>query len=165
MFQTIPENGDSIPTETLTAHRNLTNHNREHLNLNAEEGELGQERETESSHNNERDSHGWSVMNNLEQALNSGDFSAAAKKRHTASTAYSHEEKPQLRQHIEENDEGASARTAEEKLAALGVTGLPKPVRAPARPWPPPELGSESHPGVGDQGSRSRSRSPDFHDR
>ncbi|MCJ1390895.1 hypothetical protein MMC18_003756 [Xylographa bjoerkii] len=31
-----------------------------------------------------------------------------------------------------------SAQETEDRLAALGVTGVPKPVRAPARPYPPP---------------------------
>lgn len=33
----------------------------------------------------------------------------------------------------------ASAQETEDRLAALGVTGAPKPVRTPARPCPPPE--------------------------
>ncbi len=57
-----------------------------------------------------------------------------------------------------------SARDTEAMLAALGVTGAPKPVRAPARPYPPPsaqELPSQASP---DGASRSRSRSPTTYD-
>jgi len=165
VFQCIAENGDSLPIEYLTAHRGFPDHDEENMDLDTEEGELSQERNTASIHPDKKDSHGWSVMDNLEQALNSGDFSAAAKQRHATPLESLDAERFQLRHHVEDSAEEASARAAEEKLAALGVTGLPKPVRAPARPYPPPNVAPElSHDLVG-QASRSRSRSPETHDR
>lgn len=44
-------------------------------------------------------------------------------------------------------------------LAALGVTGAPKPVRAPARPYPPP-LPEHAKQGSAEHFCNSRSRSP-----
>lgn len=58
-----------------------------------------------------------------------------------------------------------SARDTEDILAALGVTGAPKPVRAPARPYPPPETSRRVQKTTVDRMQRSRSQSPRDHDR
>ncbi|MCJ1477658.1 hypothetical protein MMC13_006331 [Lambiella insularis] len=66
-----------------------------------------------------------------------------------------------------------SAQETEDRLAALGVTGAPKPVRAPARPYPPPETSKAINvirkdvrrysDKLGPK-TRSRSRSPSRHE-
>lgn len=56
------------------------------------------------------------------------------------------------------------ARDTEAMLAALGVTGAPKPVRAPARPYPPPSAQEPSSQASPNDTSRSRSRSPIIYD-
>lgn len=58
-----------------------------------------------------------------------------------------------------------STRDTEDILAALGVTGAPKPVRAPARPYPPPESSRRVHKSAIGRVQRSRSLSPRNHDR
>ena len=57
-----------------------------------------------------------------------------------------------------------SALDTEAMLAALGVTGAPKPVRAPARPYPPPSALEPSSQASPNGTSRSRSGSPIIHD-
>lgn len=57
-----------------------------------------------------------------------------------------------------------SARDTEDILAALGVTGAPKPVRAPARPYPPPESSRRAQKTAVGRVQRSRSQSPRDHD-
>ena len=56
------------------------------------------------------------------------------------------------------------ARDTEDILAALGVTGAPKPVRAPARPYPPPQSSRRVQKTAVDRVQRSRSQSPRDHD-
>jgi hypothetical protein len=62
-------------------------------------------------------------MDNLEQALNSGDFSAAAKQRHATPLESLDAERFQLRHHVEDSAEEASARAAEEKLLLWVLLG------------------------------------------
>lgn len=57
-----------------------------------------------------------------------------------------------------------SARDTEALLAALGVTGAPKPVRAPARPYPPPSTQESPSQASPNGTSRSRSKSPVTYD-
>ncbi|KAI9880607.1 MAG: hypothetical protein M1830_001958 [Pleopsidium flavum] len=163
VFQCIPDNGDSVALEYLTAHRGSLDQEADNMDVETEEGELSQEQTTASQDPDKQDSHGWSVMDNLEQALNSGDFTAAAKQHQTTPPGSIDAEKVQLQEQAEDSAEEASARAAEEKLAALGVTGLPKPVRAPARPYPPPTAAPELNHDLAGQSSRCRSRSPENH--
>ena len=57
-----------------------------------------------------------------------------------------------------------SARDTEALLAALGVTGAPKPVRAPARPYPPPSTQDSPSQASPNGTSRSLSESPVMYD-
>lgn len=84
------------------------------------------------------------IMDSLENALNAGRHKQPDKARETNNTSEEDSEAP---------------KDTEQVLAALGVTGAPKPVRAPARPYPPPshEQGKQELSG---HVSRSRSRSP-----
>lgn len=85
----------------------------------------------------------WDVMDSLENALNAGRQKEIEQAKQSNSTLEEHSRQP---------------KDTEELLAALGVTGAPKPVRAPARPYPPPsqELMQASPKSF----SRSRSRTP-----
>ena len=85
----------------------------------------------------------WDVMDSLENALNAG----RQKETERANQNGTSEEQPR------------QPKDTEELLAALGVTGAPKPVRAPARPYPPPsqEQVMQASP---KSFSRSRSRTP-----
>lgn len=93
------------------------------------------------SQKNDRDSP--DIMDSLENALNASRHKQPDIAKETNNTS-------------EENSE--APKDTEQVLAALGVTGAPKPVRAPARPYPPPshEQGTQASGHV----SRSRSRSP-----
>lgn len=86
----------------------------------------------------------WEVMDSLERAL-----SNESKKQSDTEAAISNvsTQKP------------SPPKDTELLLAALGVTGAPKPVRAPARPYPPP-LPEHSKPGSAEHSCNSRSRSP-----
>ena len=57
-----------------------------------------------------------------------------------------------------------AGRDTEEILAALGVTGAPKPVRAPARPYPPPEASRKVQKPNNNQINYSESKSPEGSD-
>ena len=111
----------------------------------------------------------WDVMDSLEHALNAG--------RSRAPDASYNNQDPigeiplsSIPATLDLDEKAKTARETEERLAALGVTGAPKPVRAPARPYPPPpppppppayDVGPQaSH----DSWSKSRSNSPARYD-
>ena len=81
------------------------------------------------------------------------------------STVIPHDE-TQLNQasHLSGDHVPAAARDTEEILAALGVTGAPKPVRAPARPYPPPESSRKAQKAMTDQVYSPEQRSPERSD-
>ena len=150
MFQPIPDDGAVIPIAELISHRNL--HDAEEgSDSEREDGELIQESNVMSD-----DPDSWDVMNSLEHALNAGGVPANDyQPRGEPSTQPDEQAHLQL-QYEEASSEIDTARATEERLAALGVTGMPKPVRAPARPYPPPEPQTQVSP-VQDLGSRGRS--------
>lgn len=86
----------------------------------------------------------WDVMNSLEHALIAG----RQKESNSANGTNSSPE-----------EESRQPKDTEELLAALGVTGAPKPIRAPARPYPPPSQERLTHSSPSSF-SRSRSRTP-----
>lgn len=86
----------------------------------------------------------WEVMDSLERAL-----SNESNKQSDPDAAISNVS----------TQKSPPPKDTEQLLAALGVTGAPKPVRAPARPYPPP-LPDHTKQGSIDQFCSSRSRSP-----
>ena len=107
--------------------------------LEKEDGELTQETNTEEE---TRDA--WDIMDSLEDALNNGEGS------HTSNHASAYymstlitEDSTLPPEDLEARPEDDHAQSTEDKLAALGVTGDPKPVHAPARPYPPPQTLNE----------------------
>lgn len=86
----------------------------------------------------------WEVMDSLERALS--NESNKQSDPDAAISSVSTQKSP-------------PPKDTEQLLAALGVTGAPKPVRAPARPYPPP-LPDHTKQGSIDQFCSSRSRSP-----
>ena len=75
----------------------------------------------------------WDIMDTLENALNATRDKTSATR---SITPASIKEEHQTRAGFSEAAEGSHM--TEERLAALGVTGPAKPIRAPARPYPPP---------------------------
>ena len=151
MFQSIPDDGDIIAVAELISHRDLHEDIEEGSETEKEDGELTQESNIMSD---EPDS--WDVMNSLEHALNAGGTPANVNQP-MGEPAHQPLEPASLQlQYEEASPEAESSRATEERLAALGVTGMPKPVRAPARPYPPPEPQLQASP-VQDLGSRGRS--------
>lgn len=151
MFRPIPDDGAVVPIAELISHRNLHDDAEEGSDSEREDGELTQESNVMSD-----DLDSWDVMNSLEHALNAGGPPANDyHPRGEPSTQPVEQAHLQL-QYEEPSSEVDTARATEERLAALGVTGMPKPVRAPARPYPPPEPQTQASP-VQDLGSRGRS--------
>lgn len=86
----------------------------------------------------------WEVMDSLERAL-----SNESHKQSDPDAAISNVS----------TQKSPPPKDTEQLLAALGVTGAPKPVRAPARPYPPPLLDYAKQGSV-EQFCTSQSRSP-----
>ncbi|KAH0545565.1 hypothetical protein FGG08_000396 [Glutinoglossum americanum] len=160
IFRQITDGGDLIPIEELLACRGR--------NIQYEDSK-DQSRATPvpSDHgDNQSDQPGWSVMDNLENALNSGDFTTVSSKpKQVKSEPFDIAEMEQLDRAEEftqrkltldmvpkqEKTVISSSESQEEKLARLGVTGTPKPVTS--------RIPSQSV----DRGNpRRRSRSPAY---
>ncbi|KAA6409499.1 MAG: hypothetical protein FRX48_07053 [Lasallia pustulata] len=151
MFRPIPDDGAVVPIAELISHRNLHDDAEEGSDSEREDGELTQESNVMSD-----DLDSWDVMNSLEHALNAGGAPANDYHPRGEPSTQPVEQAHLQRQYEEPSSEVDTARATEERLAALGVTGMPKPVRAPARPYPPPEPQTQASP-VQDLGSRGRS--------
>ena len=111
---------------------------------NSQEAESQVDEAMEETRSPRNGSDTWDVMDSLEHALNAGRRKGNGSTHSTSST----QSKPR--------------KDTEEVLAALGVTGAPKPVRAPARPYPPPSEDQHGQTSP-DHLSRSRSRSASRH--
>lgn len=145
IFSSIPDDGRVISLDDV-----LSIHRPHQAEGNAQEPEHEPEVEQleptpepeNKSPNRDRDTP--DIMDSLENALNAGRHKQPDKAEETNTTS-------------EENSE--APKDTEQVLAALGVTGAPKPVRAPARPYPPPshEKGTQAS---SRHFSKSRSRSP-----
>jgi hypothetical protein len=98
------------------------------------------------------------VMDSLEHALNAGRPKPLQLSSSKSAVAVDQASAPNSGSQI------PLARDTEAMLAALGVTGAPKPVRAPARPYPPPSAQEPSLQASPNNTSRSRSRSPIIYD-
>lgn len=151
MFQPISDDGAVVTFAELISHRNLHDSAGEGSDSEREDGELTQESNIMSD---EPDS--WDVMNSLEHALNTGGVPTNDYQPLAESPTQSVDQAHVHLQYEEASSETDIARATEERLAALGVTGMPKPVRAPARPYPPPDPQTQASP-IRDSGSRGRS--------
>lgn len=151
IFQPVLDNGAILTVAELISHRDLHDDADEGSDSEREDGELTQESNMTSD---EPDS--YDFMNSLEHALNAGGASANAYQPLGEPSTHAVEQAHLPSQYEEASSDIDTARATEERLAALGVTGLPKPVRAPARPYPPPETQTQASP-TQDSGSRGRS--------
>ena len=151
IFQPIPDDGAVITVAELISHRDVHHDAEEGSDSEREDGEVTQESNIMSD---EPDS--WDVMNSLEHALNAGGAPANDYQPLGEPLAQPVEQAHLQLQYEEASSEIDTARATEERLAALGVTGMPKPVRAPARPYPPPEPQNQASP-TQDSGLRGRS--------
>ena len=139
IFLMIPEESEIIPVEDLTSIYNQTRS--DDGNEGTEEHVQEVDEDTRSLQNEEDTG---DFMDSLEHALSEGR----------------RKQPDQNGSIINISKESAESHTnTEELLASLGVTGTPKPVRAPARPYPPPS--SEQQGQVpSDHIRRPTSRSP-----
>jgi hypothetical protein len=163
VFRHIGDNGDLIPISELLASWGRCRRRGDGADQN-ESRKLS----IPSDHGgNQSDQPGWSVMDNLENALNSGDFTAVSNKQtQVKSEPFDMAEMEQLdmaeeftqrklSQDLATKQEKKTSITSgesqEEKLARLGVTGTPKPIisRVPSQ-------------SMDRGGSRRRSRSPTY---
>jgi len=81
VFQRIADDGPSILIDYLRAHRTWSGHDEPRNDSEAEEDGSSRELDAASSQGERKDGHGWSVMDNLEQALNSRDVFTTPKQR------------------------------------------------------------------------------------
>lgn len=151
MFLPIVDDGAIITVAELISQRDLHNTADAGSDSEREDGELIQESNIMSD---EPDS--YDVMNSLEHALNAGGAPPTIHQPLGEPSTLATEQAHLQLQYEEASSDMDSARATEERLAALGVTGMPKPVRAPARPYPPPEAQTQASP-TQDSGSRGRS--------
>lgn len=139
IFLTISDESQAISIQHLKSI-----YNPQLVDENSQEAESQVDEAMEETKSTRNGSDAWDVMDSLEHALNAGRHKGNGSTRSSSST----QSKPH--------------KDTEEVLAALGVTGAPKPVRAPARPYPPPSEDQQGHPSR-DKLSRSRSRSASRH--
>lgn len=151
IFLPIVDDGVIITVAELISQRDLHNTADEGSDSEREDGELTQESNILSD---EPDS--YDVMNSLEHALNAGGAPPTTYQPLGEPSTRAIEQAHVQLQYDEASSDMDTARATEERLAALGVTGMPKPVRAPARPYPPPEPQTQASPSQ-DLGSRGRS--------
>lgn len=144
IFSSIPDDDNVIPLDDVLS---IYRPHQAEGNVQEPEPEPEEEQPEPSpepeSKNPKTDRDTPDIMDSLENALNAGRHKQADVAKETNAS--------------EENLE--APKDTEQVLAALGVTGAPKPVRAPARPYPPPshDQGTQAPSG---HVSRSRSRSP-----
>lgn len=141
IFLTIPEESDSIPLEDLTSLYNQT-----HSDDGNEETEEQVQESVEDSRSPQDGGDTGDFMDSLEHALSQGRRKQPDQECSTTNI---------------QKESAESHTNTEEILASLGVTGTPKPVRAPARPYPPPsseQQGQVSSDHIRQPSSRSPSR-------
>lgn len=139
IFLNFPDESKLIPWEDLV---NLYNHNHGDDGNEESEEQYQEANEEPKSPQDEEDTR--DIMDSLENALSEGRRQGSDSK-------------------LSETDTVKSRTNAEEVLASLGVTGAPKPVRAPARPYPPPSVEERARVSS-DRGSWSSGRSPSRYD-
>ncbi len=136
IFLNIPDESEIIPIEELTSLYNPSQCDDSNEQAEEQPGEVFEESRSPQNGGETGD-----VMDSLEHALSEG-------RRKQPDSNSSSSKIPK--------DAVMPPKNTEELLASLGVTGAPKPVRAPARPYPPPSL--EHHDHRSWSGSRSPSR-------
>ena len=156
VFQILLDNEEVVPIKDLIASH------MQHLvpepssDVEREDGEVTQEGPGAEANTVMEDGEAWNLMDSLENALN--------KRKASETEKYSgfHDLPPKPTPLEDQNRSSTSGlnRDTEDILASLGVTGAPKPVRAPARPYPPPETHDRLQEAASDQEGSSRSRSP-----
>lgn len=124
IFLTIPEESEIIPLEELTSLYNPI-----HSDDGNEETEDQIQEAVEDSKSLQDGGDTGDFMDSLEHALSEG-------RRKQSDQKCSNNNTPK--------EPAESQTNTEELLASLGVTGSPKPVRAPARPYPPPSQEQQS---------------------
>ena len=151
IFLTIPEESEVVPLQDLTSLYNQTHSEDGNVDASEDSHEDGREEmeaqiqaEGEDSRNLQDGKRTGDFMDSLEHALSEGRHKQPEQNGNATN--------------ISQEPVESHANT-EELLASLGVTGTPKPVRAPARPYPPPS--SEQQGQVpSDNTNRQASRSP-----
>ena len=139
IFLSIPDESEIIPIEDLTSLYNQSHCGDGNEQLEERVQEVVEEVKSPQDGEDTGD-----VMDSLEHALSEGRRKQPDAKCTTTDTP----------------KEPVNPRTdTEELLASLGVTGAPKPVRAPARPYPPPSLEQQGR-ATSNHRSWSSSRSP-----
>lgn len=139
IFLTIPEESEIVPLGDLTSLYNQT-----HCDDGNEEAEEQVQEVVEDYKSPQDGGDTGDFMDSLEHALSEGRRKQPDPKCSTANVPMEPVE---------------SHTNTEELLASLGVTGTPKPVRAPARPYPPPSLEQQGQLSS-DRIRRSSSTSP-----
>lgn len=151
IFLTIPEESEVVPLEDLTSLYNQTHSDDGNVDGNEDGNEDGREEmeaqiqeEGEASRSLQDGERKGDFMDSLEHALGEGRRKQPEQNGNATNTSQEPVE---------------SHTNTEELLASLGVTGTPKPVRAPARPYPPPSLEQQGQV-PSDNTNRQTSRSP-----
>lgn len=147
VFLEVPLECKVVSVEELISRRTQLSEHVDNVPMDAEEGEVDQD------------------AAEIGEVDESGDYQYAGyssvpdSQEHAVPEAF-HEPPAQAPPHLEETPEERAAREQEERLAALGVTGPPKPVRAPARPYVAgPEIAKPATESEGNA-TRDRSKSP-----
>lgn len=139
IFLDIPVDSEIIPLEDLTSL-----YNPRHCDDGIEESEEQFEEVVTESKSPQNGEDIGDVMDSLEHALSEGRRKQPDSTYNTTNI---------LKEPVQ------PSKNTEDVLAALGVTGAPKPVRAPARPYPPPSQEQQGRL-PSDRRARSSSRSP-----
>lgn len=110
VFQKIADDGPSIPIDYRRARHVRSEHEEPTKEPEMEDGEFSREADAASGQRAHKDGHRWSVMDNLEQALNSRDMSTAAKERHLTQVVSTDVARVESRRQVDDNDENMSGR-------------------------------------------------------
>ena len=110
VFQSISDNGPFVPIDYLKTHRTGSEHEVQRKEYETDEGEFSREPETGGSQGEHKNSRGWSVMDNLEQALNSRDLSTIVKQRHPMKVEPVDPARAEPQRQLDSNDESLSGR-------------------------------------------------------
>ena len=137
-----------IPVEEWMELRERIITHQSETDVEREDGEWTQESNIETN-----GQPNWDVMDSLEHVLNKGNGTSDPDHASAYYTSTLVAKLPPTGETCPEISFQDSKMTTEDKLAALGVTGAPKPVRGPARPYIAPEPYNEWQEG----GSQSMS--------
>ena len=147
IFLSFNHNSDIVPFEGCSENRVSRLSEDIHSDAYQEDGELSPEDQTKKD----------KILEDTSYKENqNGSATREVSTVHYKSTAIPHKlTRSNQTSHSSDDHVPAAARDTEEILAALGVTGAPKPVRAPARPYPPPESSRKAQKAMSDPEQRS----------